>query len=222
MKWIDFILANFKSGTATEIAKHIEKVANEKGYKPNNHTKIFSVFRLLPEHSRGVIRPGSDRKEKEHYFININGIYDLKDSVIKNNTLVLNKDKKISLNLNNPDEKIEIEVQKNKSTTHNKMLLVLKRYMEHNDIDHEVEYKNIDLVTSVNNQIDIYEVKSYKGSEYMAIGQLLFYKSQLNVIFPNKNIKMHFIVPYDQNDKFTNIFNILNIKHTNIKEYSNP
>ena len=69
--WIEFILDNFKPGTATEVAKHIERCAREQNYRPHNFHKMAKVFQILPEHTPGM----SKNRHKKQLFKNINGVY---------------------------------------------------------------------------------------------------------------------------------------------------
>lgn len=238
LSWFEFILENFKSGTATEIAIHIEKMAKQKKYKLKNRNVRATVFKILPERTPGRFKPDSIRKNiisETFYYDDETKVYHLKSDWYKKESehykQQYHKQLKIThkpfMPRKHSGEKISVETPKDKSKQHDEIMKKLYDYAWSNGYEAEQEKENIDFLMKTNDSSGnekwiINEVKSYKNSIYTAVGQLQWYKYSLLKEYPtiNKsNISMLNIVGnFDLESKFKGFLDELKINYIKIEK----
>ena len=217
--WLEFILENFKPGTATEVAEHIEKCAEEQGYRVTNKNKKAKVFQILPEWTPGM----SKKRHKGQLFVNINGIYDLYENHSIQTTLTLNSTKQVNLSENTFGEKISIETPKDKSIKHNDLLKLIKDYADKHNIESEPEKEFIDLLAKKDDKWIINEVKTYENSIFVAVGQVQFYRWNLKDKYKleNPDFILNIIGDFELKPKFVGFLKDININYINASNQEN-
>lgn len=217
------------SGTATEIANHIENIAKLKNYRPTNKNVKAKVFQILPERTPGRIKQNSDRKyisDTFHYDTETK-TYHLAGIWFQAKLHQLELQVKPFIPRKHSGEKISIETPKDKSKQHDEILKKLYDYARDKNYTFEHEKENIDLLMKSvddggNEKWIINEVKSYKNSIYTAVGQIQWYKFKLMTNYKNvtsKNIAMLNIVGnFNLDPQHKKFLDELKINYINIKE----
>lgn len=217
--WLDFLVKNFKPGTATEISKHIAEEARKQNFMPNNKSIEAKVRQLLPMYTPGMFKESTkSRKLIAPIFININGIYDFAGNH-QTPQLVLNKHKKVSTRTDDGTI-LDIKVPKDKGVKHNDILETIRKYADEYGYDFEPEKENIDLLVKNNSKYSINEVKSYKDSIFVAVGQVQFYKFNLIETFKinaSDISALNIIGDFELPSKFVKFLKELNINYFNVK-----
>ncbi|WKX02268.1 hypothetical protein [Candidatus Mycoplasma mahonii] len=216
--WFDFIHRNFKPGTSTDIAIHIEKEARKQGFMPDNKNIRAKVRQILPiatgngPSTRKVIWNAFwyDSSKKWYYLP-----YDL---ILSQETLSLDSLKEVN-ERKDTGATITTTSPKDKAIKHSQLLKIIRDYAVAQGYEAEPEKDGIDLLVKKNEKYIINEVKAYKNSIYIAVGQVQFYKYSLMKRYSlesDKISKLNIVGDFVLDQKFEGFLDMLNINYINI------
>ena len=222
--WLDFIIRNFKSGRVTDIASHIENEANKQGYGSKNKNIQAKVRQILPESTHNGPSKTRVKNRDIFWYDKSDKTYHLKSKMNKFVELSLDNTKEVKTSKGS-GETISITTPKDKSKKHNDLLKIITDYAREMGFDAQPEKDNIDLLMKKDDKYIINEVKTYKNSIYVAVGQVQYYKYKLMNLYPKQTslgvATLNIVGDFELPKKFEGFLKSLNINYLNVNEFKN-